>query len=160
MMLRKFICVLTCLTAIASVHAADVNCLGGFSDDLYRPIIVGEREVIRFSLAKTSVVAGEDVYPINIRGQNCDLKNEVFIAELPFLGESGKIEDAFLEDFDFDGKPELFVIHRATIHSDTGVNYASDFFSILVFDKVGPLKYELNKKISRYFGEGGGYCLD
>lgn len=81
-------------------------------------------------------------------------RSEKQVAELPYLGDPGKVESAFLEDANFDGISELFVTHRTTLYSDAGTSYGSDYFTTLVYRRWLPEKYELDERISNYFGSG------
>lgn len=149
------LCALTLPIVINVCYAVDSSCTAISQKDLYLPVLLDKNVAIRFEMSKRSVDPHGDVYPITIVGQRCDTGSETQIAELPYLGDPGKVESAFLADSDFDGTRELFVIHKTTLYSDTGISYGSDYFTTLVYRRLAPLKYELNERVSVYFGSGG-----
>ncbi|MCQ4272467.1 hypothetical protein NA655_15680 [Pseudomonas kuykendallii] len=124
-------------------------------EDLYNPITIDNSSVIGFKISSISIDQNEDIFPVIMVKRNCDTGSEAKIAELPYLGDPGKVGSAFLADSDFDGTPEIFVIHRTVLYSDTGVNYGSDYFTTLVYKSSGALNYKLSERISSYFGAGG-----
>ncbi len=153
--IKKLLCVLTFPAAINTCYADGLACTVKSAKDLYNPVFLDKNVAIRFKMANTSVDPHGDIFPITIVGQQCDTGVETQIAELPYLGDPGKVESAFLADSDFDGKAELFVIQRTTLYSDTGISYGSDYFTTLVYKRLTPLKYELSERVSTYFGAGG-----
>lgn len=146
------LCVITLLIAL-NAYAADSTCTAS-QNDLYPYVLLGINTAIRFKKAEDSVAPDGDIYPITVVEQQCDTGSEKQVAELPYLGDPGKVESAFLEDADFDGISELFVIHRSTLYSDTGTSYGSDYFTTLVYRRWSPEKYELDERIGNYFGSG------
>lgn len=146
------LCVITLLIAL-NAYAADSTCTAS-QNDLYPYVLLGINTAMRFKKAEESVDPDGDIYPITVFEQQCDSRSEKQVAELPYLGDLGKVESAFLEDADFDGISELFVIHRSTLYSDTGTSYGSDYFTTLVYRRWTPEKYELDERISNYFGSG------
>ncbi|NQD93793.1 hypothetical protein HP532_14170 [Pseudomonas sp. CrR25] len=149
------LCAITFPIAVNACYAADSTCTTRTQNDLYPPVLLDNNVAIRFEMAKESVDPHGDIYPITVIEQQCDTGSEKQVAELPYLGDPGKVESAFLEDSDFDGVSELFVIHRTTLYSDTGISYDSDYFTTLIYNRLAPLKYELNERVSVYFGSGG-----
>ena len=107
------LCVITLLIAL-NAYAADSTCTAS-QNDLYPYVLLGINTAIRFKKAEDSVAPDGDIYPITVVEQQCDTGSEKQVAELPYLGDPGKVESAFLEDADFDGISELFVIHRSTL---------------------------------------------
>lgn len=140
--------------------ASGLGCMDKHKNDLHSPLLIDDEFTIRFEMAKSTIDPQSEVFPIVIIGHKCDTGRESLIAELPYLGDPGKVESAFLADSDFDGDAELFVIHKVTLYSDTGTNYGSDYFTTLVYNRLTPLNYELNERISNYFGSGGDIFLD
>ncbi|WP_217477804.1 hypothetical protein [Stutzerimonas stutzeri] len=141
--------------AINTSHAGGSACAEKNAEDVYNPILLGDSNAIRFKKSETPIVPDGNIFPIIIVEQECDTENETQFAELPYLGDPGVVDSAFLADSDFDGKAELFVIHRVSLYSDTGISYGSDYFTTLVYKRVDSQRYERNEHISAYFGEGG-----
>lgn len=150
--LEAMSCLITLFITI-NAYAADSTCIAT-QDDVYPFVRLGINTAIRFKKAEESVDPDGEIYPIMISEQKCDTSIERQVAELPYLGDPGKVENAFLKDADFDGISELFVIHRATLYSDTGTSYGSDYFTTLVYRPRSAEKYELDERISNYFGSG------
>ncbi|MFP6861105.1 hypothetical protein [Pseudomonas sp.] len=157
--IRKILCLLSFLAVINTCYADESICKIESAKDLYSPLVLDEGFAIRFKYSNISVDPSGDIFPITIVGQNCDTGTETQIAELPYLGDPGKIESAFLADSNFDGKAELFVIHRTTLYSDTGISYGSDYFTTLIYRRLSPLTYEWSERVSTYFGAGGDILL-
>lgn len=161
MKINKIFCMLTLPAVLSTSYADGSACTTKSTTDLYSPIFLDSNVAIRFKISNTSIDPSIDVFPILIVGQSCETGSEVQIAELPYLGDPGKVESAFLADSDFDGKAELFVIHKTTLYSDTGISYSysysysSDYFTTVVYKRLSPLIYERNDKISSYFDAGG-----
>lgn len=140
---------------INTSYAGSSSCADKTAEGVYSPILLGDGTVIRFKKSEAPVDPDGNIFPIIIVEQECDAENETQFAELPYLGAPGKVDSAFLADSDFDGKAELFVIHRVTLYSDTGISYGSDYFTTLVYKRLDSQRYERNERISAYFGEGG-----
>lgn len=157
--IKKLLCLLTFPAMFNACYADESACRVKSAKDLYSPMALDANVAIRFKYSNISVDPSGDIFPIIIVGKNCDTGIETQIAELPYLGDPGKVESAFLADSDFDGKAELFVIHRTTLYSDTGISYGSDYFTTLVYRRLSPLTYEWNERVSTYFGAGGDVLL-
>lgn len=155
MKIKGLLCALIFLTSVSTCYADSSACMAKSESDLYEPIFVDKSFAIRFKISSISIDPGGDIFPIVIVGQNCTTGSETQLAELPYLGDSGNVQSAFLADSDFDGKAELFVILRTTLHSDTGISYGSDYFTTLVYKRQGPLTYKWSERISAHFGSGG-----
>lgn len=155
MKINKIFCILTLPAVLSTSYADGSACTTKPTTDLYSPIFLDSNVAIRFKISNTSIDPSIDIFPILIVGQSCETGSEVQVAELPYLGDPGKVESAFLADSDFDGKAELFVIHKTTLYSDTGISYSSDYFTTVVYKRLSPLIYERNDKISSYFDAGG-----
>lgn len=136
-------------------YATEPPCSTTFRNDIYPPVFLDKNTAIGFEIAKTSVDPHVDAYPIRMVVRQCDARRETEIAKLPYLGTPGEVESAFLADADFDGTAEIIVIQRTAIYSDTGINYSSDYFTTLVYTRLGPQSYKLDERISTYFGSGG-----
>lgn len=157
--IRSVLCTLT-FSAVINACYADVSaCTAKSAADLYSPIFLDKSVAIRFKVSSISLDPSVEIFPIAIVGQNCETGSETQVAELPYLGDPGEVESAFLADSDFDGKAELFVIHRAIIYSDIGISYGSDYFTTVVYRRLSPLTYERDDRISSYFGAGGDVLL-
>ncbi len=143
------------LAAALNTSYASSTCMQRSADDIYSPISQNKNTVIRFIKSDISVDPHGDIFPIVIVAQECGSESKTQFAELPYLGDPGEVESAFLADSDFDGNAELFVIHRTTLYSDTGISYGSDYFTTLVYKSLAPLTYERSERISAYFGAGG-----
>lgn len=141
--------------AINTSYAGSSACAKKNADDVYSPIFLGDGTAIRFKKSETPIDSDGNIFPIIIVEQECDTDIETQFAELPYLGDPGEVDSAFLADSDFDGKAELFVIHRVILYSDTGISYGSDYFTTLVYKRIDSQRYERNERISAYFGEGG-----
>ncbi|WP_240364507.1 hypothetical protein [Pseudomonas syringae] len=76
---------------------------------------------------------------------------------MPYIADPGEVADAFLAEVSNDSK-DVFIIHSAPIRAFIGVSYGSDYFSVMVFRKVLN-GYELDKKITDYFGSGADVVL-
>lgn len=152
---NRLLCVFFLNFAINTSYANSSACAEKTAEDLYSPILLNDGTAIRFRKSETSIDSDGNVFPIIIVGQECNTKIETQFAELPYLGDPGEVDSAFLADSDFDGKAELFVIHRVTLYSDTGIIYGSDYFTTLVYRRLDSQNYERNERISAYFGEGG-----
>lgn len=98
-------------------------------------------------------------YGIDLYLYGCTEKTKTIIGELPYLAETGQVKAAFLVDANGDGKQEAFVIHSASISSDTGMPYVSDYYSIHVYQEQGNT-YVRNQELSSYFGAGGDILDD
>lgn len=157
--IKSLLCILTIPAVINACYADDSVCTIKSAADLYNPIFLDKSVAIRFKISNISVDPSGDIFPITIVGQSCETGSETQIAELPYLGDPGKVESAFLADSDFDGKAELFVIHRTTLYSDTGISYSSDYFTTVVYRRLSPLTYERNDRVSSYFDAGGDVLL-
>lgn len=155
MNIKKILCALIFSAVLSTSYADDSACTKKYATDLYSPIFLDKSFAIRFKISNISIDPNEDIFPITIVGQNCDTGSETRIAEFPYLGDPGKVESAFVADSDFDGKAELFVIHRTILYSDTGISYGSDYFTTLVYKRLDPLTYERSERVSTYFGAGG-----
>lgn len=83
---------------------------------------------------------------------NCSTGMLKLVARLPYVADPGEVRDVFTEPV-ASGENELFVIHSAPIHAFTGVTYGSDYFSVMVFHKVGE-DYSADKELTGYFGSG------
>lgn len=153
--IKELLCVLTFPAVVNTCYADSSACTVKSAEDLYSPVFLDKNVAIRFKMASIPVDPHGDIFPITVVGQQCDTGSETQIAELPYLGDPGKVESAFLADSDFDGKAELFVIHRTTLYSDTGISYGSDYFTTLVYKRLAPLTYEWSERVSTYFGAGG-----
>ncbi|EPM52433.1 hypothetical protein [Pseudomonas syringae] len=88
---------------------------------------------------------------------DCTAEEKKFIARLPYVADPGEVVDAFLADIG-NGSKDVFIIHSAPIRAFTGVSYGSDYFSVMAFQKVSN-GYELDKKITGYFGSGADVVL-
>lgn len=159
MKIKKLLCALTFSAVVSTCYADGSVCAAKSEKDLYSPILLDKSFAIRFKISNISIDPNGDIFPIMIVGQNCDTGSETQIAELPYLGDPGKVESVFLADSDFDGKAELFVIHRTILYSDTGISYGSDYFTTLVYKRLAPLTYERSERVSTYFGAGGDVLL-
>lgn len=84
----------------------------------------------------------------------CSDGTKTLIGQLPYLADTGKIEDAFLYGTDNGTAEGLFVIHSVEIRSDTGVNYSGRYYTINVYKKDGD-NFTRNEQLSTYFGKGG-----
>lgn len=155
MKINKSLCALVFSAVFSTSYADGSACTTMSAKDLYNPISLDKSFVIRFKSSTISIDPDGDIFPITIAEKNCDTGSETQIAELPYLGDPGKVESAFMADSDFDGKAELFVIHRTTLYSDTGISYGSDYFTTLVYKRLDPLTYERSERVSAYFGAGG-----
>jgi hypothetical protein len=155
MMIKKILCTLTFSAVLSTSYADGSSCTTKSAKDLYSPIFLDKSFAIRFKISNISIDPNEDIFPITIVGQSCDTGSEMRIAELPYLGDPGKVESAFVADSDFDGKAELFVIHRIALYSDTGISYGSDYFTTLVYKHLDTFTYERSDRVSTYFGAGG-----
>jgi hypothetical protein len=155
MKINKLLCALILFAVFSTSYADGSTCTTMSAKDLYNPIVLDKSFTIRFKSSTISIDPDGDIFPIIITGQNCDTGSEAQIAELPYLGDPGKVESAFMADSDFDGKAELFVIHRTTIYSDTGISYGSDYFTTLVYKRIDQVTYERSERVSSYFGAGG-----
>lgn len=155
MMFNKPLWPLIFSAVLSTSYAGGSTCTTMSAKDLYNPILLDNSFIIRFKSSAISIDPDGDIFPITITGQNCDTGSEAQIAELPYLGDPGKVESAFMADSDFDGKAELFVIHRTTLYSDTGISYGSDYFTTLAYKSIDPLTYERSERVSTYFGAGG-----
>jgi len=153
--IKKTLYALIFFTIAIAYYKSSQACTLDSRDDIYNSIILDTRSAIGFKISSISIDQNEDIFPIIIFRRDCDTGSETKIAELPYLGDPGKIESAFLADSDFDGIPEIFVIHRTVLYSDTGVNYGSDYFTTLVYKGSGAVTYVLSGRISSYFGAGG-----
>lgn len=153
--LNKLLWVFFLALVINTSYAASSSCVEKTAGDVYNPILQGDGTVIRFKKSEAPVDPDGNIFPLIILEQECDAEIETQFAELPYLGDPGKVDSAFLVDSDFDGKAELFVIHRVTLYSDTGIRYGSDYFTTLVYKRLDSQRYERNERISAYFGEGG-----
>ncbi|NVZ57948.1 hypothetical protein HX797_16920 [Pseudomonas edaphica] len=89
---------------------------------------------------------------IGISFLNCANGEENFIARLPYVADPGEVQDAFIAD-SANGKDELFVIHSAPIRAFTGINYGSDYFSVMAFRREED-RYSLDKNLTEYLGSG------
>ncbi|MCQ4268910.1 hypothetical protein NAV28_16935 [Pseudomonas stutzeri] len=143
------------IPTINTSYANSLACAEKTVDDMYNPILLGDDTAIRFKKSETPIDPDENVFPIIIVVHECDTERETQFAKLPYLGDPGEVDSAFLADSDFDGKAELFVIHRVVLYSDTGINYGSDYFTTQVYNRLHPPAYERNERISAYFGAGG-----
>ncbi|MDB1111237.1 hypothetical protein [Pseudomonas extremaustralis] len=84
----------------------------------------------------------------------CSDGSEALIGQLPYLADTGNVEDAFLYDTDEAGVDDLFVIHSVEIRSDTGVKYFGRYYTINIYKKDGD-NFTRNEQLSTYFGYGG-----
>ncbi|WP_421682961.1 hypothetical protein HKW98_18540 [Stutzerimonas urumqiensis] len=153
--INHVICALFLLFSINQSYADSLACAEKTVDDIYNPILLGDGTAIRFKKSVTPIDPDGNIFPIIIVAQECDTESETQFAELPYLGDLGEVDSAFLADSDFDGKAELFVIHRVVLYSDTGISYGSDYFTTQIYKRLDPLVYERNERISAYFGAGG-----
>lgn len=156
---NRSLCALFLIFVVHTTYADSSACAKKIVDDIYKPIFLDDGTVIRFKKSETSIDPDGNIFPIIIVAQECDTESETQFAELPYLGDPGEVDSAFLADSDFDGKTELFVIHRVTLYSDTGISYGSDYFTTLVYKRLDAQRYERNERISAYFGEGGDVLL-
>jgi hypothetical protein len=152
---NKLLCILIFTAAVNISYAGISTCTEKSVEDIYSPILLDKNTAIRFKISERSIDPHGDIFPIIIVAQECDTGSETQFAELPYLGDPGEVESAFLADSDFDGKAELFVIHRTILYSDTGISYGSDYFATLVYKRLAPLTYERSERVSAYFGAGG-----
>lgn len=152
---NKLPCALILVAAVDTSCASNSTCVERSVEDVYNPIALNKDTAIRFRRSDTSIYPHGDIFPIIIVAQECDTESETQFAELPYLGDPGEVESAFLADSDLDGNADLFVIHRVVLYSDTGINYGSDYFTTLVYKRLDSQRYERNERISAYFGEGG-----
>lgn len=83
---------------------------------------------------------------------DCSTGIKEFIARLPYVADPGEVRDAFTGSV-LNGDKELFVIHSAPIRAFTGINYGSDYFSVMVFHKTKE-GFTSDKKLTGYFGSG------
>jgi len=121
---------------------------GGFV--VFDEVLLGESE-------RTSIQSDE--MGINVGFYDCITGTKNLIGELPYLASTGKVEAAFFADANRDGVDELFVLHRVGIRSDTGVLYAGDYYTVLIYSKSSQ-GYSINNRISNYFGRGGDILAD
>ncbi|NUU38173.1 hypothetical protein HNQ83_24340 [Pseudomonas sp. C2B4] len=83
---------------------------------------------------------------------DCSTGITKLIARLPFLADPGEVRDVFTANV-ANGDNELFIIHSAPIRAYTGVNYGSDYFSVMAFHK-NEGGFTIDKKLTDYFGSG------
>jgi hypothetical protein len=83
---------------------------------------------------------------------NCSTGTLRLIARLPYVADPGEVRDIFTEQVE-GGDRKLFVIHSAPIRAFTGAVYGSDYFSVMVFHKIGDT-YSADKVMTGYFGSG------
>lgn len=83
---------------------------------------------------------------------DCSSGVSKLISSLPYLTDPGQIQDAFIEGTE-NGHNELFVIHSVPIRSATGMGYASDYYTVLVFVKNGS-GFSSDQRLTDYFGRG------
>lgn len=157
--IKKLLCALIFVLITNESHAENSDCMTNYEEDIYPHILLDKKIAIRFKMSDASVDPYEDAFPITIVAMKCNSGIEEEIAELPYLGDTGRIESAFLVDSDFDNTAELFVIHSVTLYSDTGISYSSNYFTTLVYKRFTPLTYEYSERMSTYFGEGGDILL-
>lgn len=153
--INSLLCAFFLTFAINTSSAGSSACAEKAVEDVYNQILLGDDTAIRFKKSETPIDPDGSIFPIVIVAQECDTESETQFAELPYLGDPGEVDSAFLADSDFDGKAELFVIHRVVLSSDTGISYGSDYFTTLVYKRLDSQRYERNERISAYFGEGG-----
>lgn len=107
------------------------------------------------------VASGSSSSPlgIDISYFDCAVKTKQLVGQLPYLAETGEVRAAFLAEVKGVPKAELFVVHSVGIHSDTGVKYSGEYYSVHVYKKE-PGGYSRDERVSRYFGEGADILTD
>lgn len=121
----------------------------------HAPLKIKNHTQIEFKLSEKSEDPNSEFYPIVVSVKNCITAELREFASLPYLGDAGKVENTFLADANNDGQDELFIIQSTEISSETGIAYASAYFTISIFDKKSDMEYSLNKILSDLFGAGG-----
>ncbi|QXI22757.1 hypothetical protein HU724_000320 [Pseudomonas iranensis] len=96
---------------------------------------------------------------IDVNYVDCLSKSKKLVGQLPYLADTGKVRSAFFSDVQGSSEKELFVIHSVGIHSDTGVRYSGEYYSVHVYKK-SESGYSRDERVSKYFGEGGDILAD
>ena len=97
-------------TATNACYATPSACTTSSPEDLHAPLSIDNNIAIRFRMATTPIDPHGEIFPITIVSQECNSGEITKIADLPYLGDPGKIDSALLADSDFDGIAELFVV--------------------------------------------------
>ncbi|AMQ83076.1 hypothetical protein ACTJK3_01285 [Pseudomonas sp. 22105] len=96
---------------------------------------------------------------IDVNYIDCASRAKTLVGQLPYLADTGQVRAAFFADVKGGSESELFVIHSVGIHSDTGVKYSGEYYSVHVYKKSDD-GYSRDERISKYFGEGGDILTD
>lgn len=96
---------------------------------------------------------------IDVNYIDCSSKSKKLVGQLPYLADTGQVRAAFFADVKGSSERELFVIHSVGIHSDTGVRYSGEYYSVHVYKKSKD-GYSRDERVSKYFGEGGDILAD
>lgn len=81
--------------------------------------------------------------------KNCTSGEEKKIDSMPFLAETGIIEEIFITK----SPRKIFIIHKAEIRSDTGIPYSSAYHTVLAYTPDG-LNSSLDRDLTDYFSFG------
>lgn len=87
------------------------------------------------------------IVQLELTARDCNSGEIRYIGDMPYLAETGGIVSIFKFN------KYLFVIHKVEISSDTGMSYASPYYTVLAYS-INGLKTELDHNISKYFGDG------
>ncbi|WXL25716.1 hypothetical protein WG219_20865 [Ectopseudomonas mendocina] len=134
---------------------ANTNCKTDNIASAHPPLETNSNIQIEFNISDIPEEGSTDAYPISVSARNCLTNESRKISTLPYLGDPGKIESAFILNEKKYNKKRLYIIQSTAITSDTGISYNSDFFTVSVFDEKTEMEYSLNKKLSDFFGSGG-----
>ncbi|WP_085579005.1 MULTISPECIES: hypothetical protein [unclassified Pseudomonas] len=96
---------------------------------------------------------------IDVSYIDCVSKAKRLVGQLPYLADTGQVRAAFFVDIEGGSESEFFVIHSVGIHSDIGVKYSGEYYSVHVYKKSED-GYSRDERISKYFGEGGDILND
>ncbi|MBU6960600.1 hypothetical protein KRR23_23000 [Pseudomonas sp. CVAP len=96
---------------------------------------------------------------IDVNFVSCSDGTKKLIGKLPFLADTGKVRAAFFARTGQEAKESLFVIHSVEIHSDTGVKYSGDYYTVHVYQNTVN-GYVRDERLSTYFGNGGDILSD
>lgn len=81
-----------------------------------------------------------------------DVNKKIPIDLMPYWGGPGKIEDAFIHDFQ--NQSVLFVIFKSNSPESTGVPYSSDYYFVFAYNKTPKGVFLSSEKLFNYFGNG------
>lgn len=148
----KVRCVLQVMIFLLSLSVSFVYACEPPKEAPYPPLLVEGGMIVFDSVAVLEDEGKSDPeMGLRVSFLNCSTGVIQFISRLPFIADTGNVQDAFLKDIR--GGDYLFVIHSAPIRAFTGVRHGSDYFSVLVFQRTGS-GFVFDKKLTDYFGSG------